>query len=99
MKESEVKLTNEQEEIIDFWDAESDAKTRRNDWVNFAKEILATSRPAHAFSRPPMDAEEMAKRYDGFLRDVMVETHGDWFNKNVRVEVMSRILAWMKEGK
>ena len=50
MSNEELKLTEEQETIIDIWDAESDVNTRRIDWVNFAKEILRPSLPSRSDS-------------------------------------------------
>ena len=67
-KTEELKLTEEQEAIIDIWDAKSDVNTRRIDWVNFAKEIL-TARPSPPVATVGTVTDgELAKRYLEILR-------------------------------
>ena len=74
-KTEELKLTEEQEAIIDIWDAESDVNTRRIDWVNFAKEIL-TARPS-----PPVAIVSALKTKDEIseLAKICAPDDGTWF--------------------
>ena len=74
-KTEELKLTEEQEAIIDIWDAESDVNTRRIDWVNFAKEILS-ARPSS-----PVATVSALKTKDEIreLAKICAPDDGTWF--------------------